>query len=270
MNSKNRLTHRRATTNLIQPTNSMLIKPVIQSPNNPVFNDDIVDEREKLMKYIMHYTGKRFEVPVTTLDYYKFMKLIGKGAFGKVTLGIHKLTGKQVAIKTVDKSLMKDEYQKKKVLQEVHLLKKVRHQNVIRLLEVFESPKHLLMVMEYAGGGDLLQYVKKRRRLEEDEARKIFRQVVYGLAHCHCRSVLHRDIKLDNILLDNDGEIKICDFGVSRIIKKNQKITEQCGTPAYIAPEIISDNGYEGFSADIWSMGVLLYAMLCGTVPFKA
>ena len=140
-----------------------------------MFNDDIVDEREKLMKYIMHYTGKRFEVPVTTLDYYKFMKLIGKGAFGKVTLGIHKLTGKQVAIKTVDKSLMKDEYQKKKVLQEVHLLKKVRHQNVIRLLEVFESPKHLLMVMEYAGGGDLLQYVKKRRRLEEDEARKIFR-----------------------------------------------------------------------------------------------
>lgn len=165
---------------------------------------------------------------------------------------------------------MKDEYQKKKVLQEVHLLKKVRHQNVIRLLEVFESPKHLLMVMEYAGGGDLLQYVKKRRRLDEDEARRIFRQIVYGLAHCHCRSVLHRDIKLDNILLDNEGEIKICDFGVSRIIKKNQRITEQCGTPAYIAPEIISDSGYEGFNADIWSLGVLLYAMLCGTVPFKA
>jgi len=82
--------------------------------------------------------------------------------------------------------------------------------------------------------------------------------------------VLHRDIKLDNILLDNDGEIKICDFGVSRVIKKNQRITEQCGTPAYIAPEIISDSGYEGFSADIWSLGVLLYAMLCGTVPFKA
>lgn len=141
---------------------------------------------------------------------------------------------------------------------------------MIRLLEVFESPKHLLMVMEYAGGGDLLQYVKKRRRLEEPEARRIFKQVVYGLAHCHCRSVLHRDIKLDNILLDNDGEIKICDFGVSRVIKKHQRITEQCGTPAYIAPEIISDVGYEGFSADIWSLGVLLYAMLCGTVPFKA
>lgn len=139
---------------------------------------------------------------------------------------------------------MKDDYQRKKVLQEVFLLQKVRHNNVIRLLEVFESPKHLLMVMEYAGGGDLLQYVKKRRRLDEEESKRIFRQVVNGLAHCHCRSVLHRDIKLDNILLDNDGEIKICDFGVSRVIQRNQRITEQCGTPAYIAPEIISDAGY--------------------------
>lgn len=122
------------------------------------FNDDIgmLEDREKLIKYIKSYTMKRLEAPETTLEYYKFVKLIGKGAFGKVTLGIHKLTGKQVAIKTVDKSLMKDEYQRNKVLQEVHLLKKVRHSNVIRLLEVFESPKHLLMVMEYAGGGDLL------------------------------------------------------------------------------------------------------------------
>lgn len=193
-----------------------------------MFNDDIgmIEEREKLIKYVSLYTKMKGEAPETTLDYYKFMKLIGKGAFGKVTLGIHKLTGKQVAIKTVDKVLMKDDYQRRKVLQEVQLLQKVRHNNVIRLLEVFESSKHLLMVMEYAGGGDLLQYVKKRKRLEEDEARRIFRQIVYGLAHCHCRSVLHRDIKLDNILLDNDGEIKICDFGVSRIIGKTQKITE--------------------------------------------
>jgi len=229
----------------------------------------LIDEREKLIKYNKLFSSKRGEIPQTTLDYYKFLKLIGKGAFGKVTLGVHKLTGKYVAIKTVDKSLMKDEYSKKKLLQEVYLLKKVRHSNVIRLLEVFESPKHLLMVMEYAGGGDLLQYVKKRKRLSEEEARRIFKQIVYGLAHCHCRSVLHRDIKLDNILLDKEGDIKICDFGVSRVIKKSQRITEQCGTPAYIAPEIISDKGYSGFGADVWSLGILLYAMVCGTVPFK-
>ncbi len=126
------------------------------------------------------------------------------------------------------------------------------------------------MVMEYANGGDLLQYVKKKKRLDEQSAKNIFRQVVYGLAHCHCRSVLHRDIKLDNVLMDLDGNIQICDFGVSRLIEKDEIIQEQCGTPAYIAPEILLDKGYEGFAVDIWSAGVVLYAMLYGTVPFKA
>ena len=93
---------------------------------------------------------------------------------------------------------------------------------------------------------------------------------MYGIAHIHCRSVIHRDIKLDNILLDSEKGVKICDFGVSKIIKKGQQIKEQCGTPAYLAPEIILDQGYEGFFVDIWSLGVLLYAMLLGTVPFKA
>lgn len=104
--------------------------------------------------------------------------------------------------------------------------------------------------------------MKKRKRLDEDTSRAIFKQIVYGLGHCHCRSVLHRDIKLDNILMDGEGGVKICDFGVSRLVKNNHIIKEQCGTPAYLAPEIIIDEGYEGFYADIWSLGVLLYAML--------
>ena len=165
---------------------------------------------------------------------------------------------------------MKDEFSRKKVLQEVYILKKIKHSNVIRLLEVFESPKHLLIVMEYSDAGDLLKYVKVNGRLPEKKARFFFKSITYGLAHCHCRSVLHRDIKLDNILLDKDGGVKLCDFGVSKILKKDAIIKEQCGTPAYIAPEIISDEGYKGFSVDVWSLGVLLYAMVCGTVPFKA
>lgn len=209
-------------------------------------------------------------MPPTTLNFYKFVKLIGKGAFGKVTLGIHKLTGKQVAIKTIEKNYMQDDFSKRKVFQEVYLLKKIKHSNVIRLLEVFESSKHLLMVMEYAGGGDLLRLIKRKSKLQESDAKFIFKQIAYGLAHIHCRSVIHRDIKLDNILLDCEKGVKICDFGVSKIIKKGQFIQEQCGTPAYLAPEIIIDKGYEGFFVDIWSLGVLLYAMLCGTVPFKA
>ena len=119
---------------------------------------------------------------------------------------------------------MSDDFSKKKVFQEVYILKKIRHSNVIRLLEVFESPKHFLMVMEYVGGGDLLQYVKQRRKLDETEAKYIFKQVVYGLGHCHCRSVLHRDIKLDNILMDSEGGVKLCDFGVSRLVSKGQII----------------------------------------------
>lgn len=134
------------------------------------------------------------------------------------------MTGKQVAIKAIDKTYMKDDFSKKKVFQEVYILKKIRHSNIIRLLEVFESPKHFLMVMEYVGGGDLLQYVKQRKKLEEAEGKYIFKQIVFGLAHCHCRSVLHRDIKLDNILMDEEGGVKICDFGVSRMVTKGQVI----------------------------------------------
>jgi len=204
------------------------------------------------------------------MDHYKLLRLIGKGAFGKVTLGIHKLTGKYVAIKSIERNYMKDEFSRKKVVQEVYILKKIRHANVIRLLEVFETQQQFFMVMEYASGGDLLRYIKKRRKLSEDEARRFFRQIVFGLGHIHSRGVLHRDIKLDNILLDEDGSVKICDFGISKVIVKSDIIKEQCGTPAYIAPEIITNEGYQGFYADHWSLGVLLYAMLCGTIPYKA
>lgn len=101
-------------------------------------------------------------------------------------------------------------------------------------------------------------------------AKSVFKQLIDGLRYCHSKNILHRDIKLDNILLSADGEIKICDFGVSKIVRRGEKMSEQCGTPAYIAPEILLDKGYEGFGADIWSAGVVLYAMLYGTVPFKA
>jgi len=200
-------------------------------------NDEVMQDREKLIKFIkfckitfmrlVHIDIKKHnKLPPTTLEYYKFVKLIGKGAFGKVTLGIHKLTGRKVAIKTIDKSYMKDDFSKRKVFQEVYILKKIRHSNIIRLLEVFESPKHLLMVMEYSDGGDLLHFIKRVTKLTETDSKYIFKQIVYGMAHCHCRSVLHRDIKLDNILLDGESGVKLCDFGVSKIVKKGQKVKE--------------------------------------------
>ena len=122
----------------------------------------------------------------------------------------------------IEKKMMKDDFSKRKVFQEVYIMKKIKHSNVINLLEVFESPKHLLMIMEYVNGGDLLQFIKSRGRMKEEDAKHIFKQICYGLGHIHCRSVIHRDIKLDNILLDAEQGIKIIDFGVSKIVKKDE------------------------------------------------
>jgi serine/threonine protein kinase len=208
--------------------------------------------------------------PPTTTDFYKIGKLLGKGAFGKVHLGVHKLTGKLVAIKSIKKEFLTNSQSKKKVMQEFSILKLLRHDSIIRLYETFESSKHILFVIELCAGGDLLNYVRKRRKLKENHAKFVFKQIIDGLYYCHQKKILHRDIKLDNILLNGVGDIKICDFGVSKLIKLGEKITEQCGTPAYIAPEILKGAGYEGFESDIWSAGIVLYAILYGTVPFKA
>jgi len=213
--------------------------------NNEVqiqLNDSVTSEREKIIQQNISYFKKYKDIPKTTTENYKLIKEIGKGSFGRVTLCLHKITGKYVAIKSIDKARMKDEHSKKKILREVYILKSVKHANIIRLLEVFESNHHVHLVMENAGGGDLLQFVRKKKRLSENEAKIIFRQIVYGLGHIHARSILHRDIKLDNILLDADQSIKICDFGISRIIDLNEKIKERCGTPAYLAPEIIANH----------------------------
>jgi serine/threonine protein kinase len=210
------------------------------------------------------------EPPPTAAQFYRIGRLLGKGAFGKVNLGMHKLTGKMVAIKSINKEYLTDEHSKNKVMQEFSILKQLHHPSVIRLYDSFESTKHILFVMELCAGGDLLNYVRKRKRVKENMAKFIFKQLIDGLQHCHSRGILHRDIKLDNVLLNAAGDLKVCDFGVSKIVRAGERMTEQCGTPAYIAPEILRDQGYEGFGVDVWSAGVALFAMLYGTVPFKA
>ena len=224
---------------------------------------------ERLVSNITSYFKEHKDAPPTTTEFYRIGRLLGKGAFGKVNLGMHKLTGKMVAIKSISKKYLTDETSKKKVMQEFSILKLMRHSSIIRLYETFESKKHILFIIELCAGGDLLNYVRKRRKLKETIAKSVFQQLIDGLIYCHSKGILHRDIKLDNVLLNAVGDLKICDFGVSKSLKKGEKAFEQCGTPAYIAPEILLGKGYEGYAVDIWSAGVALYAMLYGTVPFK-
>ena len=204
-------------------------------------------------------------------EFYRIGKVLGKGAFGKVNLAIHKESGELVAIKSINKTYLADSISNSKIMQEVTILKKIKHTNIIWLRDYFETDSHIIFVLELWAGGDLLNYVRKRRKLNENTAKVIFKQILHGLHHCHINKVLHRDIKLDNILLDAKGNVKLGDFGVSKIVADDEIIImDQCGTPAYIAPEILLDLGYKGFGVDVWSAGVVLYAMLYGTVPFKA
>ena len=227
----------------------------------------IIGKIQRQIKTAFRKTGKP---PETQVEWYKIGKVMGKGAFGKVNLAIHRLSSKFVALKSINKTFMNEESSKRKVMQEFNILRRTRHCNIVRLYESFETAQHIVFVMEVGGGGDLLTYVRKRRKLKEDVAKFLFHQIITGVRYINSKNVLHRDIKLDNILLTSQGDVKICDFGVSKLVQKNEIMTEQCGTPAYIAPEVFEDKGYEGYSSDVWSAGVVLYAMLYGVVPFKA
>ena len=241
-------------------------------PKPPSLNPEAEEEeKERLIQVIRMSYRVKGEPPASSSEFYRYGKMLGKGAFGKVSLAIHRLTGLNVAIKSIEKAYMKDERARKKIFQEVFTMRRVHHPNVTRLYEVFESSRHFNMVLEYSGGGDLLQFVKTRSKLTESESAQILNQLLSGLQACHDKNIIHRDVKLDNVLIDASyASVKLCDFGVSRMVTPGQRIAEQCGTPAYIAPEIIADRGYEGFPVDVWSLGVLLYAMLTGTVPFRA
>ena len=153
---------------------------------------------------------------MTTLDFYRIGKMLGRGAFGKVNLAMHKLVRKLVALKSLNKETLTDEVHKQKLMKEVNLLLKLRHDHIVKIYETIETDKHIIIVMELCAGGDLLNYVRKRRRLKEPLAKKIFKQIIDGLRYIHSKNVAHRDIKLDNILLDGKGQVKIADFGVSK------------------------------------------------------
>ena len=233
-----------------------------------------MEKCNSLSKYIKEYFKKYNKYPNTDLNFYLYGRLIGQGAFGKVNIGLNILTGRVVAIKSFNKkNLNKNGDNMKKILYETNLMKKLNHPNITKILEMFEDDEYILIAMEYINGGNLFSFVKKRRKLSEKTAKFLFRQIILGIKHIHSQMIVHRDIKLENILIDLNNNIKICDFGIGRILSsKKQVLHDKCGTPMYMAPEILlssKNKGYEGFPVDIWSSGISLYIMLSGTLPFN-
>ena len=252
-----------------------LYNPTLSSRSSVSYDANYyMKESLKLANYISKYYSKNKKYPNTSLQFYKYGRLIGQGAFGKVNLGLNILTGRIVAVKSFDKNnseLTGDNM--KKILYETDLMKKLNHPNITKILEMFEDEKYFMIIMEYINGGNLFSFVKKRRKLSEKTAKFLFRQIIQGIKYIHEQNIVHRDIKLENLLIDLNNNVKICDFGIGRKIKnKNQLLHDQCGTLMYMAPEILlssKEKGYEPFPVDIWSSGISLYIMLSGTLPFN-
>ncbi|CAA6673607.1 unnamed protein product [Spirodela intermedia] len=202
------------------------------------------------------------------LSNYRLGKTLGIGSFGKVKIAQHILTGHKVAIKILNRRKIKSMDMEEKVRREMKILKLFMHPHIIRLYEVIETHTDIYVVMEYVANGELFDFIVEKGRLQEHEARCFFQQIISGVEYCHRNMVVHRDLKPENLLLDSKNNVKIADFGLSNIMRDGHFLKTSCGSPNYAAPEVISGKLYAGPEVDVWSCGVILYALLCGTLPF--
>jgi 5'-AMP-activated protein kinase catalytic alpha subunit len=201
---------------------------------------------------------------------YELGRLLGQGTFAKVYHARGIRTNQSVAIKVIDKEKVSKVGLIEQIKREISVMRLVRHPNIIQLYEVMATKTKIYFVMEYAKGGELFNKVAKGK-LKEDVARKYFQQLIDAIDFCHTRGVYHRDIKPENLLLDENEDLKVSDFGLSALAESKRQdglLHTTCGTPAYVAPEVINRKGYDGAKADIWSCGVVLYVLLAGYLPF--
>ncbi|KAL9650456.1 hypothetical protein ABK040_004680 [Willaertia magna] len=198
---------------------------------------------------------------------YELLEKLGEGNFSKVKRAIDTDSGQQYAIKIVDISSVAKEGMEKQVRNEISVLKAIKHPNVVQLKEVLKSTNNIYIVMELITGGELFDKIVAQRRFSEDVARRYFQQLIDGIAYCHSNRIAHRDLKPENLLLDSNDNLKITDFGLSGMMKQGVMLETICGTPHYVAPEVLTGN-YDGFKADIWSCGIILFVMLSGCHPF--
>ena len=216
----------------------------------------------------MEKTKKIMQTSKQEIGDYLILQTIGSGSSGKVKLAEHKETHALAAIKIFKKSLFGSKPElEQKIQRETALMRILDHPHLLKLKEFCESPKHIFIVLEYAAHGELFDYLMARRALPFEVAMKFFRQIIYGLDYLHSNNICHRDLKPENILLDENDNIKIADFGFARWMCTDTTETS-CGSPHYVSPEIVKGIPYDGRKADIWSCGVILYALLSGRLPF--
>ncbi|KAL0459101.1 UNVERIFIED_CONTAM: CBL-interacting serine/threonine-protein kinase [Sesamum latifolium] len=193
---------------------------------------------------------------------YEVGRTIGEGTFAKVKFARNSETGEPVAVKILDKD---------KIKREIATMKLIKHPNVVRIYEVMASKTKIFIVLEFITGGELFDKIVNHGRMKEDEARKYFQQLINAVDYCHSRGVFHRDLKPENLLLDTAGNLKVSDFGLSALsqqVRDDGLLHTTCGTPNYVAPEVLNDRGYHGATADLWSCGVILFVLLAGYLPF--
>ncbi|KAE9602532.1 hypothetical protein Lal_00049589 [Lupinus albus] len=202
---------------------------------------------------------------------YELGRTLGEGNFGKVKSARNTLSGKPFAVKILDKNKIINLNTTDQIKREIATLKLLRHPNVVRLHEVLASKTKIYMVLEYVTGGELFYKIASKGKLTEVEGRKLFQQLIDGVSYCHNKGVFHRDLKLENVLIDGKGNIKISDFGLSALpqhLREDGLLHTTCGSPNYVAPEILANKGYDGATSDAWACGVILYVILTGYLPF--
>ena len=204
---------------------------------------------------------------ISEINDYILKEDIGQGNFGKVKLAIYKPTDEKFAIKIINKKMLKLKM-KNVIFKENEIITKFNHINVIYVYNIIDTPSNYYIVMEYCQMGELFDYIVKNQRIKDDEASIFFYQLINGVEYIHNKGIAHRDLKPENILLTEDKILKIIDFGLSHEFNGEDFLKTKCGSPSYASPEIISHPFYDGFKTDIWCCGIILYAMLCGYLPF--
>ncbi|KMZ69303.1 CBL-interacting protein kinase 14 [Zostera marina] len=200
---------------------------------------------------------------------YKMRRTLGEGNFAKVKLAENTYTGQMVAIKIIDKMMVFRDELMEQVVTEISAMNVLDHPNIVRIHEVSASKTKIFIVMEYVSGGEVLRNLNYRDRFNEQVSRKYFQQLIDAVDYCHERGIYHRDLKPENLLIDYKGDLKVTDFGLSAFHKPDIFLTTACGSPQYIAPEVIAYKFYEGAPVDIWACGVILYEFLAGKTPFE-